>query len=60
MIAGGVSTCDTSSEKFRRPRFFANDAAIAFAGAVVSNPMAKKTTARLGLEAASFTASSGE
>ena len=33
---------------------------MAFGGAVVSKPMAKKTTLRCGLAAARFTASSGE
>ena len=60
VIAGGVSTCEASTEKFARPRFFASETAMALAGAVVSNPMAKKTTGRLGFASATFTASSGE
>ena len=59
-IAGGTSTCETSSEKFFSPAAAACKTAIAVAGAVVSKPTAKNTTSRSGCFAASFTASSGE
>ena len=59
VIAGGTSTCDTSTEKFLTPSACARVTASALAGAVVSNPMAKKTTSRSGCAWASFTASSG-
>ena len=59
-IAGGTVTCETSSEKFRSPRRRAARTAMAFAGAVVSKPTAKKTTSRSGRRAASATASIGE
>ncbi len=60
VMAGGVSTCETSTEKLVSPRLCAAATAMALAGAVVSNPIAKNTTARSGLAAASFTASRGE
>ena len=59
-IAGGTRTCETSSEKFVRPSCLAIVTVIAFAGAVVSKPMPKKTTCLSGLACASRTASSGE
>jgi hypothetical protein len=59
-IAGGTLTWETKSEKFLTPSFFARMALIAFAGAVVSNPIAKKTTCLSGFSWAIFTASSGE
>ena len=59
-MAGGTSTCETSMEKFVRPCRFACHTAIALAGAVVSNPMPKKTTCRSGFSAAILTASIGE
>ena len=59
-MAGGTVTCETSTLKFLRPRLWAIHTAIAFGGAVVSKPMAKKTTFLSGLAAARFTASSGE
>jgi hypothetical protein len=60
VIAGGTRTCDTSTEKLSRPSLSACETAMALAGAVVSKPMAKKTTCRSGLATAIFTASSGE
>ena len=60
-IAGGTSTCETSSEKFRTPRCAAWYTAMALAGAVVSKPTAKKTTSRSrAVPRAIATASSGE
>ena len=60
VIAGGTSTCDTSSEKLVMPSRRATCTVIALAGAVVSNPMPKNTTCLSGLSAAIRTASSGE
>ena len=60
MIVGGTSTCDTSTLKLVSLRLLAIQTAMALAGAVVSKPMAKKTTLRSGFAAARFTASSGE
>ena len=59
-IAGGTSTCETSSEKLVTPRDFAWCTAIAWAGAVVSKPTAKKTISRSGRCSARASASSGE
>ena len=59
-IAGGTSTCDTSSEKFAMPSRLAWYTVIALAGAVVSKPMPKNTTCRSGFSRAMFSASSGE
>ena len=60
-IAGGTSTCETSIEKFVEPRASApRQTAIAFAGAVVSKPMPKKTTCAVRVRARERTASSGE
>ena len=59
-IAGGTSTWDTSMLKFASLLRLACQAAIAFAGAVVSNPTAKNTTRRCGFARASASASSGE
>ena len=59
-IAGGTSTWETSRLKFCNPSRFACSTAIACAGAVVSNPIAKNTTWRSGLFRASSTASVGE
>ena len=60
LTAGGTSTCDTSIEKLVRPRRRACQTAMALAGAVVSKPIPKKTTWRVGYSCASLTASSGE
>ncbi len=60
MIIGGTSTCETSTLKFVSFRFRAIQTAMALGGAVVSKPMAKKTTLRSGRAAARLTASSGE
>ena len=59
-MAGGTRTWLTSTVKLPSPSLAACATAIALAGAVVSNPMAKKTTSRSGLAAAIRTASSGE
>jgi hypothetical protein len=59
-IAGGTSTWATSRAKFAMPSSLACLTAIAFAGAVVSNPTAKKTTVLSGLRRATSSASSGE
>jgi hypothetical protein len=59
-IAGGTSTCETSTLKLSIPRRAASATAIAFAGAVVSKPTAKKTTCLSGFVAAILSASSGE
>src|SRR5689334_7054773 len=58
-IAGGTRTCDTSMLKFRTPSRCAWYTAIAFGGAVVSNPMPKNTTPRSGFARARVSASSG-
>ncbi len=60
VIAGGTRTCDTSTLKLSMPRRAASATAIAFAGAVVSNPTAKNTTWRSGFARAILSASSGE
>ena len=60
VMAGGTRTWLTSTLKLSRPSRSACRTAIALAGAVVSNPMAKKTTCRSGFAAAIRTASSGE
>ena len=59
-IAGGTSTCETSSEILFIPRLRACQTSMALAGAVVSNPMAKNTTFFSGLARAIFRQSSGE
>ena len=59
-VAGGTSTCETSTLKFDSFRFRAIQTAIALGGAVVSNPIAKNTTLRSGVAAANSTASRGE
>ncbi len=59
VIAGGTSTCDTSTLKLSMPRRAASATAMAFAGAVVSNPTAKNTTCLAGLASAILSASSG-
>ncbi len=59
-IAGGTSTCETSSEKFSMPSRLAWYTVIALAGAVVSKPMPKNTTCLSGLSRAMVSASSGE
>jgi hypothetical protein len=59
-IAGGTVTCETRMLKLRTPSCRARQTAIAFAGAVVSNPTAKNTTWRSGFFMASSRASSGE
>src|SRR5581483_7953330 len=48
-MAGGTSTCETRIEKFSTPSCSACQTDIALAGAVVSNPTAKKTTCFCGL-----------
>ena len=60
VIAGGTSTCETSTLKFVEPAPCASQTAIALGGRVVSKPIAKNTTLRSGFAAARFTASSGE
>ncbi len=60
VIAGGTSTCDTSTLKLSMPRRAASATAIALAGAVVSKPTAKNTTCRPGFAIAILSASSGE
>ena len=59
-MAGGTRTCEQRIEKLRTPSRFARQTAMAFAGAVVSKPTAKKTTSRSGICRASASASSGE
>lgn len=59
-MAGGTVTCETSTLKLRTPSSFARQTAMAFAGAVVSKPTAKKTTCRSGFRVARSRASSGE
>ena len=59
-IAGGTRTCETSIEKLPTPSARARVTASAFAGAVVSKPIAKNTTSRSGCSWAMRTASSGE
>ena len=49
VIDGGTSTCDTSTLKFFSFRLCASQTAIALGGAVVSKPMAKKTTCLSGI-----------
>ena len=60
VIEGGTSECDTSKETFFTPSCLARCTSMAFAGAVVSNPMAKKTTFLSGLARAIFRQSRGE
>ena len=60
LIAGGTVTWDTSTLKLRTPSSRARHTAIALAGAVVSNPTAKKTTCFSGFRMAISSASSGE
>ena len=60
VIAGGTSTCETSTQKFLSPRRLACQTAMALAGAVVSKPIAKKTTLRSGFCCGDLQASSGE
>ncbi len=52
-MAGGTVTCETSTLKLLTPSSRARHTAIAFAGAVVSNPTAKKTTCLSGVRIAS-------
>ena len=59
-MAGGTVTWETSTLKLGTPSSRARHTAMAFAGAVVSNPTAKKTTSRSGCFRASSRASSGE
>src|SRR5262245_6509841 len=59
-IEGGTRTWDTRIEKFLIPCCRACHAAIALAGAVVSNPIAKKTTFFDGFARAIFRQSIGE
>jgi hypothetical protein len=49
-----------NTEKFAMPSAFARISVSAVDGAVVSKPMAKNITCRLGFARASFNASSGE
>ena len=56
LTAGGTSTCEASSEKFLRPSRAACHTTAAFGGAVVSNPMPKKTTSRRGIFAGNLQA----
>src|SRR5690348_3959098 len=56
-IAGGTRTWETSMEKFLRHSRFACQAAMALGGAVVSKPIARKTTFLSGLARAILTAS---
>ena len=58
--AGGTRTCATRMAKFWSFLREAISTAIAFAGAVVSKPTAKKTTRFVGSFSAMATASSGE
>src|SRR5579884_1978943 len=59
-MEGGTRTWDTSAEKLRMHWVCACHTAMALAGAVVSKPMAKKTTFLPGLARAIFRHSSGE
>ena len=59
-MAGGTKTCETNAEKFLMPWSLATFTDIALAGAVVSNPIARKTTSLSGFSRAMLTASSGE
>ena len=59
VIAGGTSTWETSIEKLVMPSRLAWRTASAFAGAVVSKPMPKKTTQRSGWSRAMRRQSSG-
>ena len=59
-IAGGTRTWETSIEKLPMPCRRARYAAMALAGAVVSNPTAKNTTCRSGWRTAILKASNGE
>ena len=58
-IAGGTRTWLTSRQKFAMPSRLASQTAMALGGAVVSKPIAKKTTCRSGFFAIRR-ASSGE
>jgi hypothetical protein len=60
VIAGGTVTWETRMLKFFTPSSRARQTAIALAGAVVSNPTAKKTTCDSGDLMAISRASSGE
>ena len=57
---GTIVTWLQTTEKFRTPSAFARRSVRAVLGAVVSNPMAKKTTWRSGSALAIRSASSGE
>ena len=57
---GPIVTWLQKTEKFAMPSARARSSVIAVAGAVVSNPIAKKITWRSGLRRASSSASSGE
>ena len=59
-IAGMIVTWLAKTKKFRIPSLRARSSVSAVEGAVVSNPIAKKTTSRSGLSRAIFSASSGE
>ncbi len=58
--AGGTSTCDTRIEKLSIPIWDAWCTVMAVAGAVVSNPTAKKTTSFEGFSRAILSVSRGE
>ncbi len=57
---GTIATWLQKQEKLPTPSAFARCSVSAVEGAVVSNPIAKKTTSRSGLARASWSASSGE
>ena len=48
-IAGGTRTCETSTAEVGEPARSASQTAMALGGAVVSKPIAKKTTWRCGI-----------
>ena len=58
--AGGTSLWNESTQKFFSPCSRAMSTVAATVGAVVSNPMPRKTTVSPGLSAASFSASWAE
>ena len=60
VIAGGTITCETRTEKFVISCARACQTAMALAGAVVSKPIAKKTTFLSGFALAIRRQSSGE
>jgi hypothetical protein len=60
VMAAGVSTWLHSTLKFFRPSAAACLMTSAVGGVVVSKPMAKNTTSRVGLSCAIFSTSAGE